>query len=103
MPASYCVHGNPENIHRQGAEVRASRTGARRRPGQGMKAKRDPWPEHCRRQLIAAILAAADLFPHSGEDSGVRIHDSRKALKEARAAAKLFAVAVGPTAYEAVG
>jgi CHAD domain-containing protein len=68
-----------------------------------MKAKRDPWPEHCRRQLIAAILAAADLFPHSGEDSGVRIHDSRKALKEARAAAKLFAVAVGPTAYEAVG
>jgi hypothetical protein len=67
-----------------------------------MKPKRDPWPEHCRRRLIAAVLEAADLFPHSGEDIGTRIHDSRKALKEARAGAKLFAVAVGPPAYEAV-
>ncbi|WP_158813834.1 CHAD domain-containing protein [Methylocapsa sp. S129] len=67
-----------------------------------MTSKSDPWPEHCRRRLIAAILDAADLFPHSGEDSGTRIHDSRKALKEARAAARLFAVAVGPPAYEAV-
>jgi CHAD domain-containing protein len=64
--------------------------------------KNDPWPEYCRRRLIAAILEAADLFPHAGEDSGTRIHDSRKALKEARAAARLFAVAVGPPAYEAV-
>src|SRR5580692_7045641 len=67
-----------------------------------MTGKRDPWPEHCRRRLIAAILQAADLFPHSGEDIGTRIHDARKALKEARAAAKLFAIAVGPPAYEAV-
>src|ERR1700721_2866913 len=67
-----------------------------------MTAKHDPWPEHCRRRLVAAILYAADLFPHAGEDSGTRIHDSRKALKEARAAARLFAVAVGPPAYEAV-
>jgi CHAD domain-containing protein len=67
-----------------------------------MKAKRDPWPEHCRRRLIAAILDAADLFPHPGDDIGTRIHDARKALKEARAAAKLFAMAVGSPAYEAV-
>src|ERR1700722_18623035 len=67
-----------------------------------MTSSGDPWPEHCRRRLIAAVLEAADLFPHSGEDSGTRIHDSRKALKEARAAARLFAVAVGPSAYEAV-
>jgi CHAD domain-containing protein len=67
-----------------------------------MTGKRDPWPEHCRRRLIAAILEAADLFPHSGEDIGTRIHDARKALKEARAAAKLFAIAIGPPAYEAV-
>jgi CHAD domain-containing protein len=67
-----------------------------------MKAKRDPWPEHCRRRLIAAILDAADLFPHPGDDIGTRIHDARKALKEARAAAKLFAIAVGSPAYEAV-
>jgi hypothetical protein len=56
-----------------------------------MTGRTDPWPEHCRRRLIAAILEAADLFPHSGEDSGTRIHDSRKSLKEARAVAKLFA------------
>jgi CHAD domain-containing protein len=67
-----------------------------------MTSRRYPWPEHCRRRLIAAILEAADLFPHSGEDSGTRIHDSRKALKEARAIAKLFAAAIGPPAYEAV-
>jgi CHAD domain-containing protein len=67
-----------------------------------MTSSGDPWPEHCRRRLVAAVLEAADLFPHSGEDSGARIHDSRKALKEARAAARLFALAVGPPAYEAV-
>jgi CHAD domain-containing protein len=67
-----------------------------------MTSKTDPWPEHCRRRLIAAVLEAADLFPHSGEDSGTRIHDSRKSLKEARAAARLFALAVGPPAYETV-
>jgi CHAD domain-containing protein len=67
-----------------------------------MTSSGDPWPEHCRRRLIAAVLEAADLFPHSGEDSGTRIHDSRKALKDARAVARLFALAVGPPAYEAV-
>lgn len=67
-----------------------------------MTSKSDPWPEHCRRRLIASIVEAADLFPHSGEDSGARIHDSRKALKAARAIARLFAVAVGPPAYETV-
>ncbi len=67
-----------------------------------MTSKRDPWPEHCRRRLIAAILSAADLFPHSGEDEASRIHDARKALKQARAAAKQFAIAIGPPAYEVV-
>lgn len=67
-----------------------------------MTSNSDPWPEHCRRRLIAAVLDAADLFPHSGEDSGARIHDLRKALKEARAAGRLFALAIGPPAYEVV-
>jgi CHAD domain-containing protein len=67
-----------------------------------MTTRRNPWPEHCRHRLVTAILEAADLFPHSGEDSGTRIHDSRKALKEARAIARLFALAIGPPAYEAV-
>src|SRR5271170_7728750 len=62
----------------------------------------DPWPEYCRRRLVAAILGAADLFPHPGEDEGERIHEARKALKEARALAKLMAGVVGPPAYEAL-
>src|SRR5579872_4573270 len=70
--------------------------------GRRMTSKSDPWPEHCRRLLVAFILEAADLFPHSGEDSGTRIHDARKALKAGRATARLFAAAIGPPAYEAV-
>lgn len=67
-----------------------------------MTSRRDPWPEHCRRRLIAAILSAADLFPHGGKDEATRIHNARRALKEAGAAAKLFSIAVGPPAHEAV-
>jgi CHAD domain-containing protein len=61
---------------------------------------RDPWPDYCRRRLIAAILGAADLFPHPGEDESERVHEARKALKEARALAKLMAGVVGPLAYD---
>src|SRR5271169_6101837 len=67
----------------------------------GNERGRDPWPEHCRRRLIAAVLGAADLFPHPGDDEGERIHESRKTLKEARALAKLMAGVVGPPAYQA--
>jgi CHAD domain-containing protein len=63
---------------------------------------RNPWPEHCRRRLIAALLGAADLFPHPGEDESERIHESRKTLKEARALAKLMVGFAGGPAYEAV-
>jgi CHAD domain-containing protein len=63
---------------------------------------RDPWPELYKRRLIAAILGAADLFPHPGEDESERVHDARKALKEARALAKLMTGVVGPPAYEAL-
>jgi CHAD domain-containing protein len=62
----------------------------------------DPWPELLRRRLIAAILGAADLFPHPGEDDSERIHEARKALKEARALAKLMTGVVGPPAYDAL-
>jgi CHAD domain-containing protein len=62
----------------------------------------DRWPEMIRRRLIEAILGAADLFPHPGEDESERIHESRKALKEARALAKLMTGVVGPPAYEAL-
>ena len=67
-----------------------------------MTSATDPWPEHCRRRLVAAVVRAADVFPEAGEDSGARIHDLRKALKAARAIARLFAPAIGPPAYEAI-
>jgi CHAD domain-containing protein len=67
-----------------------------------MSARRAAWPEHCRRRLVGAILDAAERFPHSGDDEAPRIHDVRKALKRARAAARLFALAVGRPADEAV-
>jgi CHAD domain-containing protein len=64
--------------------------------------KDDHWPEALRRRLIAAILGAADLFPHPGEDESERVHESRKALKEARALARLMTGVVGPPAYDAL-
>jgi CHAD domain-containing protein len=64
--------------------------------------KSDPWPEALRRRLIAAILGAADVYPHAGEDESERIHESRKALKEARALARLMTGVVGPPAYDAL-
>lgn len=67
-----------------------------------MSGRRAAWPEHCRRRLVGAILDAAERFPHSGDDEPPRIHDVRKALKRARAAARLFALAVGRPADEAV-
>jgi CHAD domain-containing protein len=60
----------------------------------------DRWPDAMRRRLGAAILGAADLFPHPGEDESERVHDARKALKEARALARLMAGVIGPPAYE---
>jgi CHAD domain-containing protein len=62
----------------------------------------DPWPGFWRRRLIAAILAAADAFPHPGQDDGKRIHEARKTLKEARALAKLMTAMIGPPAYDAL-
>ena len=62
----------------------------------------DPWPNLCRRRLIAAILEAADLFPYPGQDEAERIHEARKALKDARALAKLMTGVIGSPAYDAL-
>ncbi len=62
----------------------------------------DPWPNLCRRRLIAAILRAADLFPYPDQDDAGRIHEARKALKDARALAKLLTGVIGPPAYDAL-
>ena len=70
--------------------------------GDGLKAPRDPWPRRCRRDLVGAVLEAADLFPHSGQDNAAQIHSARKALKHARALARLFIPSADLAAYAAI-
>ncbi len=67
-----------------------------------MTASRHSWPLHCRAALVAAILAAADQFPHPGQDVADRIHDVRKTLKGAAGLSRLFASMVGPQADQAL-
>jgi CHAD domain-containing protein len=63
-----------------------------------MSASRRSWPLHCRAALVAAIDAAAEQFPGSGEDEARRIHDVRKTLKRAAGLARLFQPLVGAPA-----
>ena len=63
-----------------------------------MSASRRSWPLHCRVALVAAIDAAAEQFPRSGEDEARRIHDVRKTLKRAAGLARLFEPLVGAPA-----
>ncbi len=58
----------------------------------------DAWPQHCRAALVRAVSAAAAQFPRPGEEAPKRVHDVRKALKEARAIARLFLDCVGEPA-----
>ena len=67
-----------------------------------MSGAHDPWPEHCRRELVAAMLEAAELFPHSGQDRADRIHEARRALKKARALVRLFVMADDLAAYDVI-
>jgi CHAD domain-containing protein len=67
-----------------------------------MTIRRDPWPDHCRRELVGAMLEAAELFPHSGEDRAERIHQARRALKRARALVRLFAINADLAAYDVI-
>ncbi len=67
-----------------------------------MTASRRSWPLHCRAALVEAILAAADQFPHPGQDEADRIHDVRRTLKAAAGLSRLFTPLVGAPAYEAL-
>ncbi len=67
-----------------------------------MTASPRSWPLHCRAALVEAIVAAADHFPHPGQDKADRIHDVRKRLKGAAALARLFTPFVGAPAYQAL-
>jgi CHAD domain-containing protein len=52
--------------------------------------------------LVKAILAAADQFPHPGQDEANRIHHVRKTLKGAAGLSRLFTPFVGAPAYQAL-
>jgi len=67
-----------------------------------MTEARRSWPLHCRAALVEAILAAADQFPHSGQDEADRIHDVRKTLKGAAGLSRLFTPLIGAPAYKAL-
>ncbi|MGD0764554.1 MAG: CHAD domain-containing protein [Roseiarcus sp.] len=68
-----------------------------------MTASPRSWPLHCRAALVEAILAAADQFPHPGQDKANRIHDVRKTLKGAAGLARLFTPLVGAPASQVLG
>jgi CHAD domain-containing protein len=58
----------------------------------------DTWPQYCRGALVRSIGAAAAHFPSPGEEAPKRVHNARRALKEARAIARLFLHCVGEPA-----
>jgi CHAD domain-containing protein len=58
----------------------------------------DAWPQHCRGALVRSVSAAAAHFPGPGEEAPKRVHNARRALKEARAIARLFLHRVGEPA-----
>ena len=55
----------------------------------------DAWPQYCRGALVRSVSAAAAHFPGPGEEAPKRVHNARRALKEARAIARLFLRCVG--------
>jgi CHAD domain-containing protein len=58
----------------------------------------DAWPQYCRGALVRSVSAAAAHFPGPGEEAPKRVHNARRALKEARAIARLFLQCVGEPA-----
>ena len=98
VPAPRRLRRNPEDVDRQGAEIRPARASKahRRKPSLAMRA--DAWPQYCRAALVRSVSAAAARFPGPGEEAPERVHDVRKTLKEARAIARLFLHCVGEPA-----
>src|SRR5277367_7098009 len=98
VPAPRRLRRNPEDVDRQGAEIRPARASKahRRKPSLAMRA--DAWAQYCHAALVRSVSAAAARFPGPGEEAPERVHDVRKTLKEARAIARLFLHCVGEPA-----
>jgi CHAD domain-containing protein len=58
----------------------------------------DAWPQYCRAALVRSVASAAAQFPGPGEAAPEQVHDVRKALKEARAIARVFLDCLGEPA-----
>jgi CHAD domain-containing protein len=97
MPASRRFRRDPEDLDRQGAEIRLARAGPRGRAAV-TASRKSGWPPYCRAALARALRLASRQFPRAGEDEATRVHDVRKTLKGAAGLARLFADLVGAPA-----
>ncbi len=99
VPAHDRVRRHPEDLDRQGAEVRLARARQAARAAAGLTGMpAQPWPGYCRALLASSVASAAARFPGRGEDAPERVHGVRKTLKESRALARLFLPSVGEPA-----
>ena len=99
VPANDRLRRNPEDVHRQGAEIRVARARETARPAAGAeRMPADLWPGYCRALLASSVASAGQRFPGRGEDAPERVHGVRKTLKESRALARLFLPSIGEPA-----
>ena len=93
------VRRDPQDVDRQGAEIRPARAGEAARPAAGLSAcMRTSGRATAALSLASSVASAAARFPGRGEDAPERVHGVRKALKESRALARLFLPSVGEPA-----
>ena len=99
VPAPCRLRRNPQDVDRQGAEIRAARAGEADRGGASLtRCVPTPGRNIAAPRSSESVSAAAAQFPGPGEEAPKRVHDVRKTLKEARAIARLFLDCVGEPA-----
>ena len=90
MPAYDRVRRDPEDLDRQGAEIRLARTGEDAGPSQRPEFMRDDaWPRHCRALLVSAAFVGRASFSRTRRAGARARSPPRKTLEEARAIARL--------------
>ena len=83
VPAPHRLRRDPEDLDRQGAEIRAARARARDRPAAAVTASRRSWPLHCRAALVAGDPGRGGSVPASRRGRG-RSHPRRAQDAEGR-------------------